>query len=215
MSRTGLVALEVQRRLEAIYALDPHAPVTDFLIPEEQAADLPGGGSRTLVSQEGDCVSLAVVLDGEVGRTIDEADPRKCLDGRNLGPFCTLTEEVSHFVYLAFRARANRSVTQLELELQAEVDKYLSAVFLISLQNEGAVSRFLRQWLFQRYRLADGMSEERAERYRAASGLAYRYSGFLERELLGRGRLHDLALEARQFYRLGQRGKLERIASVS
>jgi hypothetical protein len=215
VNRTELVALDVQRRLEALYALDPQAPVTDFLIPEEQAADLPGGGSRTLVTQEGDCVSLAVVLDGEVGRQIDEADPRHRLDESNLGPFCTLTEEVSHFVYLAFRAGAGRSVTQLELELQAEVDKYLSALFLISLQNEGAVSRFLRQLLFQRYRLAEGMCEERAERYRAASGFAYRYCGFLESEFLSRSRLHDLARESRRFYRLGQREKLERITAVS
>ena len=206
--------LDVQRRLESLYALDAQAPVTDFLIPEEEAAGYPGGGSRTLVTQRGDEVSLGVVLDGEVGTLLAGADPRVRLDHLNLGAFCTLTEEVSHFVYLLFCARTARSVTQLELELQAEVDKYLSSVFLLCLQNEGAVSPRLRDLLFRRYRLARRLSAEQAERYRAASALAYRYCTFLESRYLRSSRLDDLAREARRFYRLGQREKLEKIADL-
>ena len=137
-------------------------------------------------------------------------DPDALLD-----PFCVAAEEVSHFVYLSFCAQAVRQVTQLELELQGEVDKYLSAVFLISLQNEGAVSPMLRELMFRRYRLADHVvDEEGRERYHRASDLAYRYCGYLEARFLRASRLHDLAREARRFYRLGQRDKLERIASL-
>jgi hypothetical protein len=205
------LALETQRRLESFYALDPMAPVTDFLISAQEAERYPGGGSRVLVSEDGEGLAVAVVLDAEVTARLAQADPRERLDDGNLGAFCTLTEEVSHFVYLLFRARSACSVTQLELELQGEVDKYLSAVFLLSLQNEGAVSRHLREALFRRYRLAEGMSEERAERYRAASSLADRYCGWLEERFLRPARLGDLAAESRRFYRLGQRDKLERI----
>src|SRR6185503_11273911 len=35
--------LEIQRRLEALYALDHDAPVTDFLLPEDEASAYPGG----------------------------------------------------------------------------------------------------------------------------------------------------------------------------
>jgi len=206
--------IDVQRRLESLYALEPQAPVTDFVLGEEEAAGLPGGGSRTLVTQEGDEVSLAVVLEGQVGECLSRWDPRIHLDDGNLGPFCTLTEEVSHFVYLFFCARSSRSVTQLELELQGEVDKYLSAAFLLSLQNEGAVSARLRELIFHRYRLAESLSAEQAERYRTASELAYRYCGWLEERFLRPSRLSDLAREARRFYRLGQREKLEKIAEL-
>ena len=213
---TGLPSLlvEAQRRLENLYALDPQAPVTDFLLGEDEAAGLPGGGSRTLVTLDGDDVSLAVVLDGDVGACLARSDPRVQLDGGNLGPYCTLIEEVSHFVYLFFCARSARTVTQLELELQGEVDKYLSAAFLLSLQNEGAVSSRLRELIFHRYRLAERLSAEQAERYRTASDLAYRYCGWLEERFLRPSRLADLAREARRFYRLGQREKLERIAEM-
>jgi hypothetical protein len=213
---TGLASLllHVQRRLEALYALEPQAPVTEFMLREDEASGLPGGGSRTLVTQEGDDVSLAVVLDGSVGECLARSDPRVLLDGENLGPFCTLTEEVSHFVYLFFCARSARSVTQLELELQAEVDKYLNVVFLLSLQNEGAVSSRLRELIFLRYRLAENLSVEQAERYRTASHLAYRYCGWLEESFLRPSRMADLARESRRFYRLGQREKLEKIAEL-
>lgn len=207
--------LEVQRRIESLYALEPSDPVTDFLIAQEDAAGYPGAGSRTLLTQHGDEVSLGVVLDEAVGRSLERADPRVRLDGANLDPFCTLAEEVSHFVYLLFCARKSRSVTQLELELQGEVDKYLSSVFLLSLQNEGAVSKHLRELLFRSYRLAGDLPAERAERYRTASELAYRYCGFLEVRFLRAARLSDLARESRRFYRLGQREKLERIADVA
>ena len=206
--------LDVQRRLESLYALEAQAPVTDFLLSEEEAAAYPGGGSRTLVTQQGDLVALGVVLEGGTLTLLAGADPRVRLDHGNLGAFCTLTEEVSHFVYLHFCARTSRSVTQLELELQAEVDKYLTAVFLLCLQNEGAVSSRLRELLFRRYRLTAPLTAEQAERYRAASALAYRYCSFLESAYLRRARLADLAREARRFYRKGQREKLERIAGL-
>jgi len=216
-AETGLAGLllDVQRRLEALYAVGTQAPVTDFLIPAEAASDYPGGGSRTLVTQKGDDVSLGVVLEDSVRSSLAVRDPRVHLDASNLDSFCVLAEEVSHFVYLFFCARAARQVTQLELELQGEVDKYLSAVFLLSLQNEGAVSPRLRALLFRHYHLAEHVTDEGRDRYRAASELAYRYCGYLEERFLRPSRLHDLAREARRFYRMGQREKLERIADMS
>ena len=206
--------LDVQRRLESLYGLDREAPVTDFLISEEAAAAYPGGGSRTLVTQDGDGISVGVVLEGSVRDSLARIDPRVRLDASNLGSLCTLTEEVSHFLYLLYCARVERQVTQLVLELQAEVDKYLTAALLLSLQNSGAVSARLRPQLFREYHLAAGVSAERAERYHAASQLAYHYCGYLERQFLRVSRLADLAREARRFYRLGQREKLERIAEL-
>jgi hypothetical protein len=212
--RLGQIAVDVQRRLEAFYALDPEAPVTDYLVAPGEAAHLPGEGSRTLVAQEGDELSVGVVLNEAIGTHLRESDPRERLDSTNLGSFSTLTEEVSHFLYLLFRARSERQVTQLELELQAEVDKYLTALFFLSLQNDGAVSTRLRHLLFRRYRLAEGLSAESAERYHEASRLANRYCGWLETRYLRSRRLPDLAREARRFWRLGQREKLETIAAL-
>jgi hypothetical protein len=160
-------------------------------------------------------VSLGVVLEDSVRTRLAAADPRVHLDRENLDPFCVAAEEVSHFVYLFFCARASRQVTQLELELQGEVDKYLSSVFLLCLQNEGAVSPLLRELLFRQYHLAAHVTDEEGRaRYHRASHLAYRYCGYLESRFLRPSRLQELAREARRFYRLGQRDKLERIAAL-
>jgi hypothetical protein len=204
--------LEVQRRLECLYALEPEPPVSEFLIPAVEAFRYPGGGSRTLLAQDGDSVSLGVILEDDVSSRLALSDPRLGLHLLNLGPFCTLAEEVSHFLLLLFCARAERSVTELELELQGEIDKYLSAALLLSLQNEGAFSSRLRELLFRNYRLHDGLSPEKAERYHAANRLADRYCGHLEARYLKGARFADLVREARRFYRLGQREKLEKIA---
>jgi hypothetical protein len=205
---------DVQRRIEAVYGLEPQEPVAEYVIPPEEAGAYPGDGSRTLVKQDGDELRVAVVLEESVTRRLGEADPRVRLDGHNLDPFATLTEEVSHFVYLMFCARAERSITQLELELQGEVDKYLTALAFLSLQTEGAASPGLREALFRRYRLAHHVTPERAERYHAASRLADRYCGWLEKHYVRRGRSTELTREARRFYRLGQGEKLERIARM-
>jgi hypothetical protein len=206
--------VDVQRRIEALYGLEPQAPVTEFVIPPDEAGAYPGGGSRTLLKEEDGEVSLGVVFDGDTARQLSDADPRVRLDSSNLAPFATLTEEVSHFVYLLFCAEKERSVTELELELQGEVDKYLTALAFLSLQREGAASRGLREALFRRYRLVDGLTPERAERYHAASRLADRYCGWLEARFVRTGRAGDLAREARRFYRMGQRQKLERISTM-
>jgi hypothetical protein len=207
--------LETQRRLETLYALDAEAPVVDFLIPGDQAHHYPGAGSRTLLAGSGSDLEVGVLLEPAVTDRLSCHDPRVVLDQSNLHAFCAATEEVSHFLYLLFCARVARSVTQLELELQGEVDKYLCAAFLLALQNEGAVSRHLFDLLFRHYHLAPGLGDEEVARYLSASRLAGRYCGWLQRTFLSGGaRLAGLAQEARRFYRLGQRDKLERIASL-
>lgn len=206
--------VDVQRRLETLYALEPEAPVSDFVIAPGAARALPGGGSRTLISHDGEDLEVGVVFDEKVPAQLRHRDPRVVLDRGNLDPFCTLTEEVSHFLYVLFCARSARTVTELELELQGEVDKFLTAAFFLSLQNDGAVSSHLRRQLFREYRLVPGLSGEQVDRYRTASTLAFHYCGHLETEYLRQGRLLDLAREARRFYRLGQRDKLQRIARL-
>jgi hypothetical protein len=208
------LAVATQRWIEALYALEAQAPVADFLIPAESAGRFPGGGSRTLVTCEGDEVSLGVVLEPRVVESLDEHDPRRALTRDNLAAYCTLTEEVSHFVYLGYCARHARVTTQLELELVGEVDKYLAAADLLSLQREGALSPQLRRLLFRGYSLAEGLSMEQADRYHRASGLAERYCAWLESAFVRPGRPAELHREARRFYRLGRNDKLARIASL-
>lgn len=212
---------DLQGMLQRTYALDGEHRVSDFLTTNPALAESLGlapdsasGQERVLVSQGEESVDLAVYLHAGVLERLGDADPLERLHDGNVADFWTVLEGVSHFVYLAWNAGQSKPVTLLELELQAEVDKYLTALFFLSLQNEGAVSARLRHLLFRRYRLAEGLSAESAERYHEASRLANRYCGWLETRYLRSRRLPDLAREARRFWRLGQREKLETIAAI-
>ena len=209
------VALMAQAQLEALYALEHQGPITDYFVAPDEVRHLPGTGSRTLLHEDGEGVSLAVVFASEIAATLDRSDPREGLDTDNLDAFCTVIEEVSHFLFLAFCVRAERGVTQLELELQGEVDKYLTTRLTFPSQGRSSLARRLRGVLFRDYRLQSDLTAEQSERYSAASSLADRYCGHLEESYICEGRLNELERDQRRFYRLGQKQKLDRIASVA
>src|SRR6185436_5100246 len=69
----------------------------------------------------------------------------------DLDRLCQLIEGVSHFVYVAERARRGLPATQLELELQAEIDKYVLLVLRRKTFDAG-LARRLHARLFERVR---------------------------------------------------------------
>ena len=133
---------------------------------------------------------------------------------------CLVLEGVSHLRYLAFRADHDGQVSQLELELQAEVDKYAAgllgeatAEILRERDALRAHSRALRDRLYRRVRFIDGPDTLEGERYRTANRLADRYTARLERDYVSTGRVTDLEAELRRFYRARGRQKTTRAAT--
>ncbi len=135
---------------------------------------------------------------------------RKTFDftcGTDLDPMCQIIEGVSHFVYIASRASADREATQLELELQAEVDKYVVLAASLPSLNE-RTSKTLRERLYEDVSFSHDEGSELGERYRVANHLALRFVRRLEREYIPSGRFHDMRRSLRSFYRMGQEEKL-------
>ena len=83
---------------------------------------------QLLVCEEGGEMALALFIHPAVLQNLATHDPGHRLGEHNLGDFLLAVEGVSHFIYAAICARAERPVTQLELELQAEVDKYVTCL---------------------------------------------------------------------------------------
>ncbi len=103
------------------------------------------------------------------------------------------------------RARVSLPVTKLELELQAEVDK-----FVLSLGFSSDTAERLLERLFDGPRFLDEAGTEEGERYRLAHHLAAR---FVSRVFAANDR--DRARERlRSFYRAGQAEKI-RLASAA
>jgi hypothetical protein len=206
----------VQRGLETLYRLDTGVAVDDFMIDEEAREVLaPARKPREqlLVCEDEGEVSLALFICPAALQNLAQHDPGRRLGEHNLGDFLLAVEGVSHFIYAIWCARANRPVTQLELELQAEVDKYVTCL----LQTEAAPgqSEALRRRLFVEPAYEPDLDHEERHRYRAANDNAHRYAAWLEAAFIAPRRIPEMLGELRRFYRAGLAAKLARIARAA
>ncbi len=195
----------LQQTLTRLYQLDVRAGVDGFVRPmphdhpeRDRREVVLVGSSRRRPSD----VRVAVLLDERVTRVLaGEADPQLS----RFHAWSLALEAVSHFVLLAHRAANDRRLSQLELELQADVDKYVVGLVDRAVHRGVAeaqrMSRHLRMALFDRVTFHDPPDTERGVRYRRAHRIAARYVRSLERRFVRDGRWSALLDDARAFYR--------------
>jgi hypothetical protein len=128
---TAAVLGRLQGGLEQLYRVATGLPVEAFLIDDAARATL--GLARApreqlVVVESDDGIDVGLFVDGAVLANLAAYDPGSGLDDRNLPAFLYALEGVSHFVYAAVCAQRARAVSALELELQAEVDKYVTCL---------------------------------------------------------------------------------------
>lgn len=206
----------LQKYLTDIYRTDHGLSVTDFLITDSTVAAALGSGrlapdtdESVLLAQDRHGLALSVYLNEEVLGRLERAEPLKALRPEQLDDFCKVLEGLSHFNYICWCARQDKSVKLLELEMQAEVDKFVATCLLALEQQDYELARRLHGWLFEQVRFNPGLDREQAERYRAANDYAARFCHGLAARLHGDS---GKALgELRHFYRLSQSGKISHI----
>lgn len=183
--RTRAALRRIQRRIERYYALESAPDVTRFA-----SAGAEGEREVLLVREDGNDVEMAL--------RVPASKPRA---GAN-DVWLQLLEGVSHFVYVAERVRTGLPATQLELELQAEVDKFV----LLALDPGGEAHGdrlVVHRRIFEEASFLDPPGTEAGERYRLANSLAARLAG----RLVTRGAAEAREL-LRRFYRAGQAEKI-------
>lgn len=225
----------IQKQLESLYDIDVGLSVEDFLCDEAtlRAAQQEANARREmlLVVDEPEGLWLGLYLDEGVLKSVNR--PQNLAEAWQETPhfesLCLATEGVSHFTYLAFRSRHALPVSELELELQAEVDKYASALLaqsslvesqsLLEGQGVGLIrtlgrrSQDLRRQLFEEVSFLDGAQSLRGERYRLANRCAALYAAALERSFLQPTKLPAIAAlrrELKRFYRMNLEEKMRR-----
>jgi hypothetical protein len=204
----------LQRALADIYDLPETPDVADFLMTDRahlaSLAVARATDEQLIVAEDGDTVSLGLFIDAPVLARLAHRDPYAALTGENLADYLTAAEGVSHFVYVAWNARHDKPVTLLELELQAEIDKYVLAAWLLREQGAGRFPRELHRALFERARVDPVAAGARAGLYRMASRYAGRFCRRIATRLesTARSASRELLAELRRFYRLGNARKL-------
>lgn len=204
--------------IDRIYGLELDVDIRDFLITEDLCARFGADPrhSKVLVRQDEvrEELELGVYIDEEKLGRLREIDLSSSMTSESFDSLVTAIEEVSHFAYLLFSAGRKRAVTELELELQAEVDKFVTATMLLASRNRGRVPKNLLDRLFGDFEIRSDLDARKRERYEAATSLASRYCSYFVQAALSRDRFQRVLPELRSFYRLTQRGKIGRIHNL-
>jgi hypothetical protein len=207
---------ELQQLIGGIYDVSITHDVCDFLVTDRRHLPQAAGGGHAeeelIVAQpaEGsDELALALYLDPALLARLAHADPLERLHAGNVADWWTALEGVSHFLYLAWNAGHDKPVSLLELELQAEIDKYVVSWWLLRRQLPEHFPAELRRLLFARTRVDPRLAGAQVELYREASRYAERFCERLERTLARsrqgggiRGAQQEVLAQLRRFYRL-------------
>ena len=205
----------LQYKLEAIYEFQVEQRINDYLTTDQKfVAEITrserSAREQVLLQQEGDDYWLSLYLDEQVYNNFSHPSVPESMCHQQAGDFCLAVEGVSHFLYLCWNANFEREVTKLELELQAEVDKYL-----LLLEYATTDSGLVHPWLFDNWKLEDGLNDEEQIRYEMANSYASKYCKGLEQRYMGIGQTNEMLRELRRFYRKTQKQKLHMIDSFN
>lgn len=217
--------MQLLRRMQTLLAQLYDAPVRedvqDFVLSDRQClSEVVGeqaeqaGDERVFVVEEAQGVRLGLFIDSDVLARLARRDPLDALDEDNLPDYGTALEGVSHFHYLVWSLARGRNVSLLELELQAEVDKYATAVALMTRQQSGRFPDALHARLFHAVSFLPQPDEISRHRYQEANRHAARFCRSLEEKFLrARRQRPELWLgELRRFFRRGHQEKIRRLA---
>lgn len=217
-----MLVRDLQCLLFNLYGVEIQADVRDYLVTHagslghwEETGQKRDIAEKLLIEEGEEELGLALYLDQAVLDRLVLMDPRHSLNRLNLADFCLALEGVSHFNYVAWNAAMDKKVTLLELEMQAEVDKYVCARVLLAAKSGGSLERPLLNSLFDEPVFDAALSGEELGRYQDASRFAGRYCRSLESRfpagLPGSAMLREL----RTFYRWSQPAKLSHIRSAA
>lgn len=204
----------IQNELQHRYDLRCDYRIEDFLLQDQAIAKalraddgLPELPEQILIQQSEQALSISVFLDRQITRTLEADSPGAALHNGNLDAYWYAVEGVSHFLCLAWHATHERSVTQLELELVAEIDKFLCAAMCLTQQVESARLTSLHCLLFRNFRWEPSAD---VGRYHEANRLAGGYCQWLQQQYLEPG-LRGMGSELRRFFRMPKVDKLHHI----
>ncbi len=199
----------IQEQLEAIYGIRCEYRARDFLVDSESAQQLGATGrsrEELLVSEDEEGLELALYVEPSLLTRLSALAPGQAMTD-DMGDFCEIAEGVSHFLYVAQSARLERTVSLLELEAQAEVDKFAVCTVLKWGLNAGRWAGGLVGRLFEEVRLRPNLSAAERWRYLEANRLAKSYCQRLL-PLVRSAQMDRLLSELRHAYRLGSEAKL-------
>lgn len=205
----------LQGELQQLYRLELAHDVSDFVTSDQQLLRQLGHQSdpapqeMVFVHIGDDGIEVSLYLDAGALQRLQASETGDGVVGLN--DYCLAVEGVSHLVLLLARAGQARQTTAFEMELQAEIDKYL--LLCGQTADEASIDAIaIHGRLFDSAVLREGLDAAAAQRYRDANRYAARYCQYLRAAHSRRGPLPTIVEdELQSFYRLPLPQKIQRI----
>lgn len=170
------------------------------------------GGARTLVRESDEGVRACIYLPDALVRCLEEHPPQAGVGDANVDAFAALVEELDHLLCIAERTAEGRPLSFFELELHANVSKYLVLARYISGDGRPLGPRnrlWIRYHLFEKGRFCEEDPSVNL-RYRDAT----RWAVHLLRGVEGMSLAERIAI-LRRFHAAPASGKLELIGRLA
>lgn len=207
----------MQKHLESIYAIDTGLSAQQFLVDPERARRLGAATGYTteellILQSAEDELELGLYLCPDLLKRLERLDgaPFERVVERALDPYCQLAEGVSHFLYVANAAQQERQVSLLELEAQAEVDKFATCV-LYGWRHGLRWAETMLSRLFNWVSYRPTLKPHERWRYEEANRLGRNFCRRLVKHVAA-NRMDRFLGDLRYAYRLGTEAKLGHFA---
>lgn len=194
----------IERAIKDLYAIHTPYRAERFLLTSPESSNHIDGA---LYVRPGSEIRLGIYFSPKIQSVVEDLSLHTELSTwstNHLNTFCVLAEEVSHFHYFLYHASNGRPVSQLELEIQGEIDRFLVCHFF----NPQTSLTTLVERLFERFKIRENATPEEAQRYERAHDTAKK---FVLRHFsrLAHPSQHELLFRfLRRFYRLAEREKI-------
>lgn len=158
---------------------------------------------------------MSLYISADVFNQLENTHPISLIEQGKHSEFCLMLEGVSHFLYVVWNANHQRQVTLLEMELQAEIDKFILMQSLIDSDQDNDIINSLRVWLFENNTYNSQLNSNELERYELANHYAGKYCMALQQKYKLSGLNKNLLNDLRRLYRLGQQDKIRYINKLN
>ncbi len=141
----------LQKKLEEIYRLETCPAADQYVLSPKQfkrfakSSDNP----QVIYVDEGSDASMGIYLGKRIFKKIQNK-----VKIFSFQDFCVMAEEISHFIYLIWSKSNEKKITLLDLEIQAEVDKFLLASNFFQSQ-ETVFQKMFQTFMFRKNLLKD------------------------------------------------------------
>lgn len=195
-----------------LYGIPPAIDIDRFMLTDDcQSSDVVignriSGREALLIRQRGNDLEIGLFIAPKIIEMLGESSPLDRPDA-----FCCAAEGVSHFLYACDRIEKEMKFTKLELELQAEVDKFI-LLHIIAAMKSGIVSSDLFSLQFEKYRFDPSLTPVESNRYMEANRLAAKFCHHILTNYFNPLRFYGLIPEVRDFF---SRNLTEKVARLT